>query len=181
MRNLRVAIDLGAIALILLLACCSSSPTETPPLRLLTGTWQEAFSIPDIGIVDIAELLEDDSSSIPMRTVVATLILGDGEFTSAVDKPASPLPSYHTPAPITGRYWVHGDTITFSESGGAEREQRFRLRLDRDRLHLAYLAEIDTLVSGDTVINVPLGCLPWRSAWMKHRGVFERVSRPNRM
>jgi hypothetical protein len=180
MRNLRIVTDLGAIALILLLACCSSSPTETPPLRLLAGTWQEAFSMPDIGIVDIAELLADDSSSMPMRTVVATLILGDGEFTSAVDKPALPLPSYHTPPPISGSYQVHGDTITFSESGGAEREQRFRLRLERDRLHLAYLGETDTLASGDTVINIPLGCLPWRNAWMKHNGVFERVGRPNR-
>lgn len=157
---------------VIVLTGCGKSPTAVEPLSIM-GVWQESFLAQQFDIVQIEKI--DNGLVIDTVRVIATLTMENGRFTAETDRQVSAFPFFHQPPPIEGRYRVHGDTVTFWETNNITSSQDFAFELQLKELALNYVTFADTLDSGAIVSALPMGCLPWHNAFLKHSGTFTKL------
>jgi hypothetical protein len=160
------------VATAALLTGCGESPTADEPLSM-TGVWEESFLAPQFDIAHIEKI--DDDPILDTVRITATLTMENGRFTAETDRHVSPWPFFHQPPPVEGCYRLHGDTVTFWETGYTASAQDFAFQLQYEELTLHYLTFTDTLDTGATVSPLPMGCLPWHNSFLKHSGTFTRM------
>lgn len=145
---------------------CGVNPVPADSKSPLEGNWRSEFQMTYMSPIEENGLDTVDHTS--------TIIFTDVDYEVMIDPPVSngPYRSLHAGGAVShiaGVYQLRADTTMFFDSTGASLVQQLPFGVRGDTLRFSLVVGTDVTPSGDTVVIVVLGGLPWGYAFMVQR------------